>query len=348
MVVGVYRNHGATHGPELDQGVEVWRLPRNDERLGWLEARFRLYRKVSKWAQQGKIDLIEAPDWEGWTAGWPKLPVPVVSRLHGSSCYFSAELQTKYRRSTYWLERKSLERADDWCSVSRYTADRTKEVFGLNAKTGTVIHNAVEVPLAAPVARQASEVLFSGTLTEKKGVYSLIDAWPLVIAGLPAARLHLFGKDGVSATGAPVTESLLSRLPESIRPTVQFHGHQPREQLLMRLRTARVAVFPSYAEAFALAPLESMAQGCPTIYSTRGSGSELINDGEDGLLIDPSNPTEIAAAILRVLRDDDFAQRLGLAGLARVKSEFALSNMVERNESFYSGCVERFRLHSRN
>ena len=46
---------------------------------------------VSAWAREGAIDLVEVPDWEGWVAGWPRLPVPVVARLNGSVAYFAAE-----------------------------------------------------------------------------------------------------------------------------------------------------------------------------------------------------------------------------------------------------------------
>ncbi len=109
------------------------------------------------------------------------------------------------------------------------------------------------------------------------------------------------------------------------------------------LSHARVAVYPSFAEAFAIAPLEAMAVGCPTIYSTRGSGPELITAGRDGLLIDPAREDELAAAILRVLDDDGLARSLGEAGHARVRSDFSLEDFVERNVAYYASCIERHR-----
>src|SRR5204863_7042035 len=96
-------------------------------------ARLRLYRAVARWARQGKIDLVEVPDWEGWVAGWPRLPIPVVARLHGSSSYFAAEMQQRTAKLTFAIERASLRRADFWCSTSRYTAERTRRLFALTA-----------------------------------------------------------------------------------------------------------------------------------------------------------------------------------------------------------------------
>ena len=77
---------------------------------------------------------------------------------------------------------------------------------------------------------------------------------------------------------------------DGFAPSVRFHGAVPHPVVLSALASARVAVFPSFAEAFGLAPLEAMAHACPTIFSRRGSGPELICDGRDGLLVDPSNP----------------------------------------------------------
>ena len=348
-VVGVYRNMTEAPSYEEDQGVKVWRLPRQQARLGWLGARYRVYKQVARWARDGEIDLVESPDWEGWIAGWPKLSVPLIARLHGSICYFAAEMRVPFKKSAFWLESAALRRADYWCSVSRYTADRTREVFTLEDDP-TVIYNAVDVPAspAAATARPSRDVVFSGTLTEKKGVISLVEAWKTVAVRHPEAKLHIYGKD-TSNPGKPSMRDFLVRsLPQETLPSVLFHGHVRREQLLNHLQQARVAVFPSYAEAFAMAPLESMAHGCPTIYSTRGSGPELIHDGVDGLLIDPSKPQQIADAICRVLADDSLAGQLGSAGQQKVARGFSTAQIASRNAEFYADCVERFHEASRN
>ena len=124
-VIGSYLEPLASTGPEWDEGVRVWRLRRPKARLGWIAARYQVFRQVAAWARQGQIDVVECPDWEGWAAGWPKLSVPVVARLHGSQAYFAAELRQKCGKSARWLESASLERSDFWCSVSRYTKGKT-------------------------------------------------------------------------------------------------------------------------------------------------------------------------------------------------------------------------------
>jgi glycosyltransferase involved in cell wall biosynthesis len=329
---------------EEDHGVQITRLRRKKFRMSWLHARYRLYRMISRWSREGSIDIVEIPDWEGWGAGWPKLPVPAVTRLHGSSTYFAAEMNRTIRRRTFWIERAALRRANYWCSVSRYTADKTRAVFDLKSSAAAVLYNSVDVPGDEIdfASRSANKVVYAGTLTTKKGVVSLIRAWPQVLSRHPRAELHMFGKDGRTDNGQSMQEYLLSKLEGAARRSVFFHGHISRIDLAQELQTARLAVFPSYAEAFALAPLEAMAHGCPTIYSRRGSGPELIDDGEHGLLVDPDCVDEIAAHITQLLGDDGLASRLGEAGRRRVAERFSTQQMLARNEAFYERCVEDF------
>jgi glycosyltransferase involved in cell wall biosynthesis len=121
-----------------------------------------------------------------------------------------------------------------------------------------------------------------------------------------------------------------------------FHGGVSHDAILETLRSARVGVFPSFSEAFGVAPMECMAQGCPTIYSRCSSGPELITDGEDGLLVNPANEKEIAQAIVRVLGNMDLSRRLGAAGRRRVQ-DFSVGAVTENNVRFYQDCLANWR-----
>lgn len=348
-VVGVYPEWYGEPDVEEDHGVQVRRLRERKQPLGWLRSRFELYRVVSGLARAGQADVIEVPDYQGWAAAWKHLPVPVIARLHGSLTYFASELHQTVDNTAYWLERASLRRADYACSVCRYTAEMTQRVFDLPL-SASVLYNPVEAPPSAQeMLRRRNQVVFSGTLTAKKGIISLVKAWPQVAGAELASELHIFGKDGRAPDGGSMRDFLLSLLPDALRSGVHFHGHVSRAELFEVYRTAGVAVFPSYAEAFAVAPLESMAYGCPTIVSKRGSGPELLVNGREGLLVDPDNPVEIAESILGVLRNPSLAQQLGEAGRLRVRDVFSIDRLVGQNLSFYEQCSVEFRAkHSLN
>jgi len=342
-VAGVYPPSYPGPAYEEDQGVKVWRLRQPALPLGWIPAYYRLFRTAARWTRDRQVDLIEVPDWDGVAAGWPRLPVPVIARLNGSICYFATELSRSPKRAAFLFERASLRRADFWCSASRYTAERTQRLFSLPSGPHAILYNPVEIPSNSDeIARSKNRVLFSGTLTAKKGILSLIQAWPQVIENAEDAELHVYGKDDRTVGGQSMQSFLLASLEGRARETVRFHGHVSRDQLLEALRGARVAVFPSYAEAFAMAPLEAMSFSCPTISTERGSGPEMIRHGQDGLLVDPDQPADIAAKILRVLGDDSLAERLGTAGRERVEKHFSLGVQLPQNELFYKSCIRDF------
>lgn len=334
-VVGVY---SSVLAPVIDDdgGVRVWRLPMPSGRFGWTKARKILFETVKNWSNRGEIDVVEVPDWEGYAAGWPSLSIPVVTRLHGSSTYFAREMAARPDLPAWVLEAASFHRADRCCSTSAYTATRTQRLFGPRRGRVEILWNPVEInnlPAENERPRDPRRVVFAGTLTPKKGVRPLIQSWTAVVRDSPDAELHLFGKD------EGMQDELIALLPEEVRETVSFHGHVDREQVKAEFGGCRLAVFPSYAEAFSMVPLEAMAQGCPVIYSSRHSGPELIRNGINGLLIDPDRPEQISEAILRLLRDDNAAARIGAAGRADVEQRFATDVLLGRNEQFYWNAI---------
>ena len=320
----------------------MFRFREASGRFSWVPARIRLCRLLSRWSRAGEIDLIEVPDYGGPAAGWPSLPVPVIARLSGSGSFFSAEMGRSLTRS-YYVELASLRRADFWCSESKYLADKTRKLYKISSPPDAILYNPVTLPPAGdPGDRSALRVVFAGTLTEKKGILSLLAAWPKVLAGSPKAELHIWGKDGRTEDGRSMRAKLESDLSPAWKSSVHFHGHIALDDLLAQFHTARLAVLPSFAEGFALTPLHAMAAGCPTVYTTRGSGPELIEDGKTGLLVDPAKPDEISAAILRLLKDDDLADRLGRAGRRHIEDHFSLGTLIRKNAAFYEECLRRF------
>lgn len=340
-VVGLYSSLDQPAPVENDRGVRVWRLPMPRGRFGWTRGRRLLYQTLARWVERGEVDLIEVPDWEGYAACWPSLRAPVVARLHGSSSYFAREMRAPLDWPAYCLEAASFHRADYCCSTSAYTARRTERLFGHRLRPVDVLFNPVDLPLEPSAARSANRVVFAGTLTAKKGVVPLVQAWPAVLQACPSAELHLFGKDAGADDGAPMIDTLLALLRGDSRDSVHFHGHVDRERVQQEFGECRLAVFPSFAEAFSMVPLEAMAHGCPVIYSNRCSGPELIDHGRDGLLVDPNRPQEIAEAVVSLLRDNTACARLGAAGRRTVAERFATGVLLARNERFYADCISR-------
>ncbi|MDI9319170.1 MAG: glycosyltransferase family 4 protein [Phycisphaerales bacterium] len=360
-VVGLCSYEYGQRNYEEDNGVKIWRLRYG---FNFLSCSFlyKIQRKipnvlksflygqrnfdefvrfVEKIIESNKIDIIEQPDWNTFAYDigvkhplFPKLPVPIVLKLHGSHSYSCHELQTKRNKHYANIDKQFFNNVTAVTSVSQYTADVNLELFG-RKKSIITLYNSILLPNDKPcIPRKDNLVFFSGTLKETKGVFSLLKAWNLVKAKHRSAELILFGKGDID-----VLKSLI--LPE-YQSSVLFMGHQPREQLLSILEISSLAIFPSYIEAFSMAPLESMSKACPTIYTNRSSGREVIQDGINGFLVNPDDINSISEKILLLLNNADLRHTIGEAGKKAVAEKFEIKKSTKDHIEFYKSLITGF------
>jgi|GEM_PF-246932 len=126
----------------------------------------------------------------------------------------------------------------------------------------------------------------------------------------------------------PRLEALAATL--GIAGQVLFTGFVTEATLAEIYARAAVLVMPSRGEGFGLVYLEAMRAARPCIAARNGAATEIVVDGETGLLVDPLDPGEIAAAIGRLLGFPELARRLGQAGRRRYEQSFTLRNYRER------------------
>jgi glycosyltransferase involved in cell wall biosynthesis len=341
----VARGHRVTvvgWGPRAeleDEGVRVrflghTRVPR----MGWLVHRREARRELLRMVEKEGLDVVEAPDWCGPSAGI-RLPCPLAIRCHGSATYFADLLGERVRTSVAWAERLALQRADGLAAVSRFTAERTRELFALPERF-QVIANGIDVVRFAPAPAEEVEsctVLYLGTLNRKKGVLDLGPAFSEVVRQQPLARLVLVGRDAPDRrTGAASTWSLLAAaLSAEARERTEPLGLIPYGAVQERVRRAAVCVFPSYAEAQPLAWLEAMACGRPLVGYDQGWAREIVQSGVNGILVPTGDVRALAKAISGLLTDPERAAALGAAARARVEAEFDAAKVVGRSLQWY-------------
>jgi glycosyltransferase involved in cell wall biosynthesis len=152
-------------------------------------------------------------------------------------------------------------------------------------------------------------ILWTGTVEPRKNLAGLVRAFALLDTD---ASLVLVGPPGWNEDIA----RHLDELPIEKRDRVSLLGWVPRGDLEALYAAATIMCFPSLLEGFGFPVVEAMAQGTPVVTSKRTSTEELVEGGA-GLLVDPRQPEEIAAALGRVLNDAALAERLSDAGLRR-------------------------------
>ncbi|MBI4458391.1 glycosyltransferase family 4 protein [Candidatus Uhrbacteria bacterium] len=164
-------------------------------------------------------------------------------------------------------------------------------------------------------------VVSIGRLVARKGFDLAIDA---------VSRLR---RDGIPAKYVIVGDGPeRQKLAKLVRETgaedyVIIAGRVPAEELPAYHAAADVFVTAPRSlgpdvEGFGIVFLEANLYGRPTVGSRLGGVPEAVLDGQTGLLVNPDNPVELAAALRRLYADADLRRRLGERGRARVLAEF--------------------------
>jgi glycosyltransferase involved in cell wall biosynthesis len=109
-----------------------------------------------------------------------------------------------------------------------------------------------------------------------------------------------------------------------------------RDDVPRILACCDIGVLPSRAEGLPNAVLEYLAAGLPTVASRVGGNAEILQDGKTGLLVPTEDSAALAEALLRFLRDPEFAARLGKNGREYVASEFSVQRMIAKTDQLYS------------
>ena len=152
--------------------------------------------------------------------------------------------------------------------------------------------------------------LFVGVLELYKNIDGLAAAWRLAAPRLPGAQLHIVGR----GTRAEVVEALVRDLPEQTRWTPQLDA----AGVASALDAASALVLPSRSEGMGRVIVEALCRGRPVLGSRVGGIRDLVRDGENGLLFEPT-PEAIAEALVRVLGDRAELERLAAAARPSVE-----------------------------
>jgi glycosyltransferase involved in cell wall biosynthesis len=181
------------------------------------------------------------------------------------------------------------------------------------------------------VAREASTLLFAGRIWPYKGLKYLIEAMPLVAASIPDVKLIIAGSG----------ENISQYLPEDYdrkRYEIlnRFIGSDEMVQLFKR---STLTILPYIEASQSGVAALACGMGTPMIASNVGGLSELIRDGQDGLLVPPGNTQKLADAIIRLLKDRPLQQQMQQSLSARCHQDLKWSNIANQTLEVYHKAI---------
>lgn len=259
----------------------------------------------------------------------------LVKQITGSRMYtflHGVEVCRYLPLRTRW----GLRGCDMFIANSQHTLDRFQD---LHQEFSTVDAKVCYLP-ARPIngrngvgtaARSSSpRVVVVGRLHNrgmKKGQRELIQVWPQIRQQFPDAELWIVG----GGEGQRALADLAAA--HGVSDCVELPGRVRDETLERIYSNATVYAMPSESEGFGLVFAEAMQRGLPCIASRSDAGSEVVSDGETGLVIDRNSPEQLVEALTRLLSDSALCRRMGEAGRKRVQERFSYGGFVERMTS---------------
>lgn len=176
-------------------------------------------------------------------------------------------------------------------------------------------------PYCPPQPDAPIHVFTCARLNQVKGHQDLLAAVRTLLDRGYDIRLSIAGEDDDGGTGYHrVLTDLVDHL--DLNSHVRLLGAISAGAVKEHLLSSHNFVLASWHEPLGVAYMEAMSCGVPTIGTNAGGVPELITDGQDGVLVSPKNPDELAAAIMALINDPDKCHALSVAGRARVIASF--------------------------
>jgi phosphatidyl-myo-inositol alpha-mannosyltransferase len=203
-----------------------------------------------------------------------------------------------------------------------------------------VIPNGVDVERfqrAVPIARWQDgkrNLLFVGRHEPRKGLLELLKAYRILRKTGCDCRLLVVG---TGPLGREARRYVATRRLQG----VEFLGRISDKEKAQLFRTADVYVSPATGgESFGIVLLEAMAAGTAIVASDIHGYKGVVRRGREALLVPPREPKQIAAAVARLLNDDELRATMGQAGVARAQ-EFSWERVTRKVDDYYGSVIRR-------
>ncbi|MEO8201423.1 MAG: glycosyltransferase family 4 protein [Gemmatimonadota bacterium] len=288
-----------------------------------------LRRQIRNILREEKIDLVHV---HGGLA--PVLGLVAPEAASDLNLPTVATFHSWFHRSTLtWLFQRNLQyrlnRLAAAIAVSQPVVDAYSRYLSAD---WLIIPNGVDTDFFHPngqsdtsTSRPVPELLFLGRLDPRNGLDTLLSAMPKVLEHFPEARLTVAG-DGPLR---PVYQRLAAPIARHVTFLGRVNGERPNYYA-----RADLYLCPTTKASFGMTLLEAMACGTPMAVSDITGFRELVNGGDEAVLVPVANGPAWGDAIVSLLRDDERRRRMRAAGLTKA-AQFAWPSVVDRVMAVY-------------
>ncbi|MCU1459190.1 MAG: glycosyltransferase [Actinomycetia bacterium] len=268
---------------------------------------------------------------------------PVVVSVWDCTFVRSPELVSPAVRRIEPMLRRAMRRGAWVHTGSHFVASEILEYFGADLagpdRVAVVapgipeLHHGGAVEPEVQALLEKPFILALGTIEPRKNLDGLVRAFGLLAPQHPELHLVLAGPDG---PGRRAVDLARAALPQRSAARIVFTGAVSDAVRTTLLESASVLAYPSVYEGFGFPILEAMRSGVPVVASLAGSIPEVAGDA--AALVEPLDPDALAAALARVLTDDDHREELIARGRLR-SAEFSWGETARGLTELYAKAI---------
>ncbi|MGD1713937.1 glycosyltransferase family 4 protein [Dapis sp. BLCC M172] len=275
----------------------------------------------------------------------------------------------------YEMIENHLQKVDLVIGCSEYITDKVRRRFPHFASKCQTVFNGVNLEKFTNELNQKRQkddeikkLLCVGRVSQEKGIHILLEAFKKVVEEYPQVHLNIVGpfeelpKSFIvslsddnqkvaqlasfyqtdKVTGKPISylEQLKNKITPEIAEKVNFCGPAAHTKIPKYYQEADIFISSSFSEAFGIPNVEAMASKLPVIGTLVGGIPEIIVNEKTGLLIESGDYLALAAAILRLIKDDNLREEMGENGYERAIQLFSWKSITETLVKQYKDILE--------
>lgn len=233
---------------------------------------------------------------------------------------------------------RTLHSARGAMAVSLATLNAYEEQIGVRFRLKRVVYNPVSLPkVRAPIREGNPEIrlVTVARLTRQKGIDVLLRA----VAEIQCNKTSNHPSVRVVVVGDGDQRERLQSLAVSLGVSAEFLGFRKDVQEL--LRDSDIFILPSYNEGLPYTILEAQSIGLPVVATRVGGIPEAVEDGVNGLLVEPGDHLALARAIDRLIGSRELRTRLALRARKNVEHKFSPESFTYGVRNFFRSITSR-------